>query len=728
MLNFNLFAFSGLLLGLTSLILLSILLKNAKNFTHYILAFFNIAVAIWGISCFFMRKEMGLENALSWIRIGHVGVIFIPIFFLHLVYRICNIQDKRFLVFSYVQGIIFLFLVPTNLFISPQNIILVLNSFYYDRAHGFIYPFFFAVWLAIVIYGHCILLITYFRSSGFRRNQILYLFFGMIVGFAGGVSNFFPVFGINIFPFGNFTITIYCIILTYTIIKYRLLNITIAITRTGIFIVVYSLILGIPLVLAFGLHNYLLIFFGLIWWIVPLIASTILGAAGPFLYLFIRRKAEDRLLREQKRYQATLKQASVGMMRINDLKKLLNLIVYILARAVNLSHAYLYLYDPKSRDYTLEAMRGEKALEKNFFLNKRSALINYLGKAKVPIVFEEIKQQSQDYDSEELRKVQDDLIELKAAVAVPIFTERRLLAVGILGNKKSGAMYTADDLTVFSILANQVALAIENAQFYEESKNTQQQLFQAEKMATIGTMADGLSHQINNRLHTLGFIAGDAIDTIKLKKDVQDPHQFQEVLQEIERALAKIQDNVRQGGEIVQGLLRYTRKGQEGFAEVVFDKLIDDVIEMAQFKIKKEYVTIVKEYPSEQPLLHGNSTQLQEVFFNIIDNAYDAIMQKRTEIPDENFKGMIKISTRVKGKFLEVDVVDNGIGVKEDDHGKLFTPFFTTKASSRKGTGLGLYVIRKIVEDNHQGEILISSDYKIGTLFVVRLPVAEKKG
>ncbi|MCX5680941.1 MAG: GAF domain-containing protein, partial [Candidatus Omnitrophica bacterium] len=222
-----------------------------------------------------------------------------------------------------------------------------------------------------------------------------------------------------------------------------------------------------------------------------------------------------------------------------------------------------------------------KLLEKNSCLNRRSALISYLGKVKVPIVFEEIKQQSQDYNNDELRRVEEDLNELKAAVAVPIFTERRLIAVGILGSKKTGAMYTPDDLTVFSILSNQVALAIENAQFYEESKHTQEQLFQAEKMATIGTMADGLSHQINNRLHTLGFIAGDAIDTIKLKKDLQDPRQFQEVLEEVERALTKIQDNVHQGGEIVQGLLRYTRKGVEGFNEVVFDKLIDDVIEMA---------------------------------------------------------------------------------------------------------------------------------------------------
>jgi signal transduction histidine kinase len=583
------------------------------------------------------------------------------------------------------------------------------------------------IWIFLVIVGFFELFRFYLTASHSQKNQVLYFFVGMLTGFSGGTTNFLPMFDIPVYPYGNFTIPIYCLISTYAIIRYRLLDITVAITRTGILVFVYSFVFGIPFAIAFGLRIYLDAFFGAVWWIVPLIASTILGAFGPFFYLFIKRKAEDRLLHEQKRYQTTLKQASIGMMRVNDLKKLLNLIVYILARAVNLSHAYLYLYDPKNRDYVLEAARGEKTLEKNFFLNKKSALIVYLGKVKEPIVFEEIKQQGQDYNSDELQKVQNDLSELNAAVAIPIFTERRLLAVGILGNKKSGAMYTADDLTVFSILANQVALAIENAQFYEESKHTQEQLFQAEKMATIGTMADGLSHQINNRLHTLGFIAGDAIDTIKLKKDLQSPAQFQEVLQELERALLKIQDNVRQGGEVVQGLLRYSRKGQDGFNEIIFDKLIDDVIEMAQFKIKKEYVSIVKDFPKDLSAFSGNVTQLQEVFFNIIDNAYDSIMQKRTEIPDEKFVGTIKISTKLNNGFLEVHVLDNGMGIKEEDKAKLFTPFFTTKVSSRKGTGLGLYVIRKIIEDNHHGEVSMSSQYKEWTLSVVKLPIGIKK-
>ena len=105
---------------------------------------------------------------------------------------------------------------------------------------------------------------------------------------------------------------------------------------------------------------------------------------------------------------------------------------------------------------------------------------------------------------------------LGAAVVVPSLIRERLLGFMALGDKRSGEIYTKDDLRVFTVLANQAALAIENARFFAESQEMQEQIAQAEKMATIGTMADGLSHQINNRFHALSLISGDSLDTINI--------------------------------------------------------------------------------------------------------------------------------------------------------------------------------------------------------------------
>ena len=315
------------------------------------------------------------------------------------------------------------------------------------------------------------------------------------------------------------------------------------------------------------------------------------------------------------------------------------------------------------------------------------------------------------------------LKELDAAVVVPSFVEEHLIAFLVLGKKTSNRIYSEDDIAVFSILANQAALAIENAQFYDEMKTTHQQLLRAEKMATIGTMADGLSHQINNRLHALGFIAGDALDTIKLKKSTSLPSDIKELLIDMEHAFTRIQDNVEQGGEVVRGLLKYTRKGEEGFVAVDLNKLLDASVEMTQFKIKAGEMIIIRDLKGDLPKIKGNFTQLQEVFFNIIDNAYDAMMQRKQELKEPDFKPQLKISAAHQNGTLNISFQDNGVGIKGEDKDKLFTPFFTTKLSSKKGTGLGLYVIQKIIEENHGGKVAYESAFLQGTTAKISLPI-----
>jgi len=723
----NPFSLSGLALSLICTFLVFVILRSARSKLHYVWALFNISVAMWGLGSFFMRKEVDPHVALFWIRFAHVGVIFLAVFFFHVVYLVCRISNRRLLLFVYYQAIFFAIMVWSNVFISSKNIEIIYNSFYYDKAHGFFYPAFFSIWLGLMLYGHIKLFTTYLRVAGFKKTQILYFLFAMIVGFSGGLTNFFPVFNISIYPIGNFTISLYCLIITYATLRYRLMDISIAITRTGIFVAVYSLVLGIPFALAFGWQKTLEGLLGNSWWMVPLVTSTILATAGPFIYLFIQKRAEARLFQEQARYQTTLRQASLGMGRIKDLKRLVTLIVHIVTRTVRVDHTIIYIKDRRTKNFLLGAVRSRQVrFSPQEAILQDSPLVHELNIRKIPIVYDEIQQQTKDFGDMHLARVEADLKALDAALVVPSFIDDEVVGIIILGKKASGRPYSTDDITVFSILANQAALAIENAQFYDEMKQTHEQLFKAEKMATIGTMADGLSHQINNRLHALGFIAGDALDTVRLKKDVPMTSDIKEVMVDIEHALVRIQENVTQGGEIVQGLLKYTRKGEEGFAEVELERLVNAALEMTQFKIKHGEMKFAREYKADLPKIKGNFTQLQEVFFNLIDNAYDAMMQKKHEIKDKTYEPMIRVfATHPKSGTIEIIVEDNGIGIKDEEKEKLFTPFFTTKLSSKKGTGLGLYVIRKLIEENHGGKVSYVSRYMQGTRVYITLPTAD---
>jgi signal transduction histidine kinase len=278
---------------------------------------------------------------------------------------------------------------------------------------------------------------------------------------------------------------------------------------------------------------------------------------------------------------------------------------------------------------------------------------------------------------------------------------------------------------VFEVLASQAALAIENAQFYEDAKEMQSQIAQAEKIATIGTMADGLSHQINNRFYALSLIAGDSIDTIKTADTSKCSPEVKEMIDSINHALERIQANVVQGGEVVRGLLKYSRKGDEGFEPLELNTIIDNTLEMVQYKVKLTEIDIVRDYPADLPKIHGNMTQLEEAFFNFIDNAYDAIVERRTQLNEPGYRGRITISAQPKASRLEIVIQDNGMGMKDESSPKVFTPFFTTKTSSRKGTGLGLYVVRKIITDSHKGRIMFESQHKSGTRFILELPIAK---
>jgi hypothetical protein len=364
--NLNLFSLAGLLLAITSFGLIFIILKYGKAKIHRVWALFNIAVGFWGMSAFFIGKTTEASTALFLWRLSHLGVIFIPIFLFHTVYLLCDLKTRKLLILIYLQGIIFLLLTPTKFFIPAVRF--VFSSFYYGSSINIIYHIFFTIWLAIVIYTHLRLFLAYRKSYGFKRNQILYFFLGTIVGFLGGLTNFLPPYKIDIYPFGNFAIPAYCLIVTYAILKYRLMDIRVAFTRAGIFLIVYALILIIPFWIGYYTKS----------WFITGISMFVLATTGPFIYRAIQKKAEDLILAQQRRYQKILLRAAEGMATEHNLDKLLRLIVYVVKKVVRIRYTAIFSHDRENRTYLLKAARDHKALHPGVAFDEDSPLIAYL--------------------------------------------------------------------------------------------------------------------------------------------------------------------------------------------------------------------------------------------------------------------------------------------------------------------------------------------------------------
>ena len=238
-----------------------------------------------------------------------------------------------------------------------------------------------------------------------------------------------------------------------------------------------------------------------------------------------------------------------------------------------------------------------------------------------------------------------------------------------------------------------------------DAARLQAQLMHTEKMAAVGQLVSGVAHELNNPLTAvLGFT-----DLLLESADVP-PHAKEDlrvVLQESQRSK-----------QIVQNLLSFARQMPPQREPLRLSVIIRRTLALRAYDFSSHGVEIVEQLNERVPEIIGDAHQLQQVFLNILNNAYDAVRETGRQ-------GRIEISTASAGRFVEVHFRDNGLGIAYPD--RIFDPFFTTKEVG-KGTGLGLSICYGIVRE-HGGEILChNNDDGYGATFIVRLPVDTDTG
>jgi PAS domain S-box-containing protein len=230
----------------------------------------------------------------------------------------------------------------------------------------------------------------------------------------------------------------------------------------------------------------------------------------------------------------------------------------------------------------------------------------------------------------------------------------------------------------------------------------QAKLAHSEKMATIGRLVSGVAHEVNNPLAAiLGF-------TDLLLENPQVPENARQDLQIILQETQRTKD-------IVQDLLSFARQRPVQRELVQVNNVLRQTIKLRSYDFASHGVEVLEEFDEKLASALGDTQQLQQVFLNILNNAYDAVQ----EAPQ---RGRIVIRTQQRGDSIEVAVIDNGTGIADPE--RIFDPFYTTKQAG-KGTGLGLSICYGIVRA-HGGEILCWNNVQGGSTFVVRIPVANE--
>lgn len=368
---------------------------------------------------------------------------------------------------------------------------------------------------------------------------------------------------------------------------------------------------------------------------------------------------------------------------------LLDLIIGTVLRQLHCSSVASYKFSSKENDLLPLALRGRTAPE---------SLLLRVSAAEKPL----LAGGGLRPDPQAERELAEAGFASALIVPTALADSRSILFAG----RESGqAPFREADLEMFLILARQAAVAMENARLYEELRayvrrveESQQALIQAEKLAAAGRLTASIAHEINNPLQSVRNCLHLAT------REDAPPEMRQQYMaltrQELERLM-----------NTVQRMLDFYRPSVE-FRPVQILDLLEHVINLLGSQLRERSISISTEWPAALPAIQAISNQLEQVFINIILNAFDAMPQG----------GAILVSITQKRKWVEITFQDNGPGVPAELRESIFEPFVTTKG----GTGLGLSISYDIVTA-HGGQLDCVANAQPGACFRVRLPIKENR-
>ncbi|MEA5418195.1 PAS domain-containing protein [Spirulina sp. CCNP1310] len=344
---------------------------------------------------------------------------------------------------------------------------------------------------------------------------------------------------------------------------------------------------------------------------------------------------------------------------------------------------------------------------------------------------------------------------------LPIHTAGGKIGAFEMGRVGRDRPWQPDEMELLHSIGNQVAIAIYQAQLYQESQSkseeleqayrelqeTQIQLIQAEKMSSLGQLVAGIAHEINN---PVSFIYGNLTHTANYAHDLLElihlyqshypdpPGEIIELMEDVDLEfiasdLPKTLDSMQTGAarirDIIKSLRTFSRLDEADLKEIDIHENLDSTLVILQNRTNGRSgmpeIYIEKNY-GPLPLVECYGGLLNQVFMNLLANAIDAIHDRQySSAPGsaEPDQGRIKIHTTcLDGEQVAIAIQDNGIGITPDIQGKIFNPFFTTKPIGT-GTGMGLSTSYQIITNTHRGRLYCTSTPGMGSTFTLKLPL-----
>jgi PAS domain S-box-containing protein len=405
------------------------------------------------------------------------------------------------------------------------------------------------------------------------------------------------------------------------------------------------------------------------------------------LYSETRRRAEElALLHDVGRSLATL-----------DIEQVLGEGVKNLARIVECPAAFLALGTSAGEGLDVRAVAGPiRPLLGKRLSASATALVARVLERREPVALENVEEDTRI--SAEARA----LTGARAAVVLPLLVRERAIGVAVVFDTRAGRRFTPPEIQRAAAIANQLAVAADNARLYEDLRGSyaelaraQRQLIQQERLAALGELSAVVAHEVRN---PLGVIFNSLGSLRRLLRPTGDAKLLLDIVGEEADRLNRI----------VGDLLDFARPSDPQLRPERLERVVEEAIHTALAQ-NPQGVEVSRDVDPELPPVPIDARLVRQAVINVAVNALQAMPRG----------GRLTVRVRREDGAAALDVEDTGPGIPDEVKHRIFEPFFTTKAS---GTGLGLAVVKRIV-DGHGGELVVHSRPGAGTLFRIRLPL-----
>jgi len=563
------------------------------------------------------------------------------------------------------------------------------------------------IWFYILAFLSFRNLIRSYKSEKMpiRKKQAKLIIIAFIFGFIGSVD-FLPKYGVQFYAVGAIFVIMFSTLIAYAIVHYKLMEIETAIHKTVAWFFTSAALVA-PLAI--------LLYFTRPWYIklAPIGIFSYFGAILLCFLFFVKafQPKVDSFFQRGKAYLDNVLTNFAGeLLHLRSLEEVINKISDTIASTIHVGGVTILLHNNKAKRL-VAVSSARDSIKVNIELDPENPFLKWVSQNNcildrkfidIDPRYEHIRPQAKEY----FRK-------LGAMLCIPLVLNGKLLGLINLGQKVNSKPFSSSDHHFLLRIKNQSTITISNSLVYdrveemvkvrtEELIEAQKQLIHAEKLATIGTLAGGVAHEINNPLTAITMHAY-RLNNIGLDEEVKG-------------SVKSIEEATERCRTIIQKLMVYSRKpiGKREVAKVDLEDVLKNVTEFLEYQLEQKNIQISLKKDNPPFVVLGNQGELEQVLTNLIINARDAMEEIERG-------GEVEVALSREGSQVIIKVKDEGKGIAEEDIKRIFDPFFTTKEVG-KGTGLGLSICQSIIEQ-HGGQISAESSDKDGATFIVMLPV-----